>query len=126
MSAALKYTKDHEIVWLEEDDVAVLGITAYAQDALGDIVFVELPDVGVSFSKGDDFAVVESVKTAAEVYTPVSGEIVAVNDRLSDEPEAIKISREEGWIAKVKITDASELDDLMDQAAYDAYLAELD
>ncbi len=126
MSAALKYTKDHEIVWLEEDDVAVLGITAYAQDALGDIVFVELPDVGASFSKGDDFAVVESVKTAAEVYTPVSGEIVAVNDRLSDEPEAIKISREEGWIAKVKITDASELDDLMDQAAYDAYLADLD
>ena len=122
----LKYTKDHEIVWLEDGDVAVLGITEYAQDALGDIVFVELPEVGASFSKGDDFAVVESVKIAAEVYTPVSGEIVAANDRLADEPEAIKISREEGWIAKVKISDASELDELMDQAAYDAYLAELD
>lgn len=122
----LKYTKDHEIIWLEGDDVAVLGITEYAQDALGDIVFVELPEVGAKFSKGDDFAVVESVKTAAEVYTPVSGEIVAANDRLSDEPEAIKISLEEGWIAKIKISDASELEGLMDQAAYESYLAELD
>lgn len=125
-SAAIKFTKDHEIIWFEDDSTAVLGITEYAQDALGDIVFVELPDVGASFSKGDDFAVVESVKTAAEVYTPVGGEIVAVNDRLSDEPEAIKISREEGWIAKIKVTDMSELDGLMDEAAYQDYLKELD
>lgn len=125
-NTALKYTKAHEVVRVEDGDVAVLGITEYAQDALGDIVFVELPDVGATFSKGDDFAVVESVKTAAEVYTPVSGEIVAVNDRLSDEPEAIKISYEEGWIAKIKMSSSDELEELMDKAAYDKYISELD
>ncbi len=125
-NTALKYTKAHEVVRVEDGDVAVLGITEYAQDALGDIVFVELPDVGATFSKGDDFAVVESVKTAAEVYTPVSGEIVAVNDRLSDEPEAIKISYEEGWIAKIKMSSSDELEELMDKDAYDKYISELD
>jgi len=118
----LKFTAEHE--WIKmEDDVAVIGITAYAQDALGDLVYVELPEIGRKLNKGDDFAVVESVKTAAEVYTPVTGEIVAVNDNLSGDPELIKKSLEEGWIAKIRIEDASQLAELMDQAAYDDFCA---
>ena len=126
MSADLKYTKDHEWLKIEDGDVAVVGITAYAQDALGDLVFVELPDVGKTVAKGDDVAVVESVKTAAEVYSPVSGEVVAVNDALPDNPELIKESLEAGWIAKVKLTDASEMEELMDDASYKSYLEGLD
>ena len=94
----LKYTKEHE--WLKvEGDVAAIGITAYAQDALGDLVYVELPEVGRKVNSGESVAVVESVKTASEIYTPVAGEIVAVNEVLSDDPEAIKRSLAEGWIA---------------------------
>ncbi len=122
----LKYTKDHEWLKIEGDDVAVLGITEYAQDALGDLVYVELPEVGATYNKGDDVAVVESVKTAAEVYTPVSGEIVAVNDSLPDDPEKIKTSMDEGWIAKIRMSDLSELEELMDKGAYDAFLAKQD
>lgn len=118
----LKYTKDHEWLKLEGGNIAVIGITEYAQDALGDLVYVELPEVGRKLGKGEDFAVVESVKTAAEVYTPVSGEIVAVNDNLSSDPELIKKSLEEGWIAKIRISDPSEIEGLMDKAGYDAYL----
>jgi glycine cleavage system H protein len=121
----LKFTKDHECVSVE-GDTATIGITEYAQHALGDLVYVELPKKGATFTKGAHFAVVESVKTAAEVYTPVSGEIVAVNDDLSGDPERIKTSFEEGWIAKIKMTDAGEVAGLMDQAAYDAYLKTLD
>lgn len=122
---ALKFTKDHECLSVE-NGVAVIGITDYAQHALGDLVYVELPKVGAKFTKGAHFAVVESVKTAAEVYTPVSGEIVAVNDALSGDPELIKKSFADGWIAKIKMTDAAEIAGLMDQAAYDAYLKTLD
>ncbi len=121
----LKFTKDHECLRVE-GNVAVIGITEYAQHALGDLVFVELPKVGASYKKGAHFAVVESVKTAAEVYTPVSGEIVAANDALSGDPELIKKSFEDGWLAKIKMTDAAEIAGLMDQAAYDAYLKTLD
>lgn len=126
MAAELKYTKDHEWLKIEDGNVAIIGITEYAQDALGDLVYVELPEVGQSFSKGDDFAVVESVKTAAEVYTPVSGEVVAVNDDLPDNPELIKESLEAGWIAKIKISDDSEMADMMDSSAYEDYLKGLD
>jgi glycine cleavage system H protein len=91
---------------------------------LGDLVFVELPEVGRKVAKGDDFAVVESVKTAAEVYTPVTGEIVAVNDNLSGDPELIKKSVEEGWIAKIRMDDPAEIANLMDRAAYDKFLAD--
>lgn len=126
MSAEEKYTKDHEVVRIEDGDVAVIGITAYAQDALGDLVFVELPETGKTLSKGDECAVVESVKTAAEVYTPVSGEIIAVNDNLSDDPEAIKISLDEGWIVKIKMTDPNEIAELMDGNAYKAFCDGLD
>lgn len=126
MSTVEKYTKDHEVIRVEDGDVAVIGITAYAQDALGDLVFVELPDTGKALSKGDECAVVESVKTAAEVYTPVSGEIIAVNDNLSDDPEAIKISLDEGWIVKIKMTNPDEISELMDDEAYKKFCDELD
>ena len=122
----MKYTKDHEWIKIVDGNVAVIGITEFAQDALGDLVFVELPEMGASVSKGDDFAVVESVKTAAEVYTPVTGEVVAINDNLEGDAELIKKSIEEGWIAKIKMTDESEIADLMDRAAYDKFLAEQD
>lgn len=118
----LKYTKDHEWMKIEDGNVAVIGITDYAQNALGDLVFVELPKIGKQIKKGEHFAVVESVKTAAEVYSPVSGEVVAINDNLSGDPELMKKSMEEGWIAKIKITDASEAAGLMDKAAYEAFL----
>ncbi|AGH98152.1 glycine cleavage system protein GcvH [Micavibrio aeruginosavorus] len=123
--SSLKFTKDHEWLKIEGDDTAVLGITDYAQNALGDLVYVELPSIGKGVKKGEHFAVVESVKTAAEVYTPVTGEIVAVNDDLSTDPELIKKSLEEGWIAKIKMTNADEMAGLMDQAAYDAFVKTL-
>jgi glycine cleavage system H protein len=126
MSDNLKYTQEHEWIKIEDGNVAVLGITAYAQDALGDLVFVELPEVGRKLTKGEHFAVVESVKTAAEVYTPVAGEIVAINDNLSSDPELIKKSLDDGWIAKIKLENPSELDGLMDRAAYDKFTASLD
>lgn len=125
MSDNLKYTSEHE--WLQvEGDIVVVGITPYAQDALGDLVFVELPEVGRKLEKGDDFAVVESVKTAAEIYAPVTGEIVAINDNLSDDPELIKKSMEEGWIVKIKMSDPSQLESLMDHDSYAKYLEEQD
>jgi glycine cleavage system H protein len=122
MAADLKYTAEHEWLMVEGGNVAVIGITEFAQDALGDLVYVELPQVGRKVKKGEDFAVVESVKTAAEVYSPVSGEVVAVNDNLSGDPELIKSSLENGWIAKIRIDDPKELAGLMDKAAYDAFL----
>lgn len=124
--AELKYTKDHEVVALD-GDIAAIGISKYAKEALGDLVFVELPEVGTSYSKGDDFAVVESVKTAAEVYTPVDGEVVEINEAMPDDLDLVeKPVNEDGWIAKLKISDPSQLDELMDQAAYDEYLGTLD
>lgn len=120
-----KYTKDHE--WINIDgDTARVGITDYAREALGDLVFLELPDVGLSVAKGDDFAVVESVKAASEIYTPVSGEIVAVNDNLADDLDALKEDLESGWIVEIKLNNADEAADLMDKAAYDSFVAELD
>ncbi len=121
MSASLKYTSEHE--WVKVDgNVVTIGITAYAQDALGDLVYVELPEIGRKVAKGQDFAVVESVKTAAEIYTPVGGEVVAVNDNLSSDPELIKKSLEEGWIAKIKMDNPADLQGLMDAAGYEDYL----
>lgn len=123
--AELKYTKDHECV-LVDGDVAWIGITDYAREALGDLVFVELPDIGKKVSKGQDFAVVESVKTAAEVYSPVDGEVIEANDNMPDDLEMIaKPLNEGGWIAKIKMSDASQLDGLMDAATYKDYVANL-
>ncbi len=124
--AELKFTQDHESIYVD-GDTAWVGITKYAQDALGDLVFVELPEIGKKVSKGDEFAVVESVKTAAEVYSPVDGEVVEANDNIANDLELIsKPLADGGWIAKIKITDATQLDGLMDQAKYDEYVAGLD
>ncbi|HRK97136.1 MAG TPA: glycine cleavage system protein GcvH [Alphaproteobacteria bacterium] len=117
----VKFTKDHEWIKIEDNHVAVIGITEYAQHALGDLVFIELPKMGAVFSKGANFAVVESVKTAAEVYTPVTGEVVAVNNALENDFDLLK-SESDGWIAKFRMTDAAELEGLMDQSAYQDYL----
>ena len=118
---ATYFTEDHEWVSVE-GDVGTVGISDYAQKQLGDVVFVELPDVGASFGKGDEAAVVESVKAASEVYSPVSGEVTAVNDTLETAPETVNSApHTEGWFFKLKLTDTSELDQLMDEAKYKAY-----
>lgn len=124
--ATLKFTKDHE--WLSiGGDEAVVGITDYAQSQLGDIVFVELPEVGKSFAMGDEAAVVESVKAAAEVYAPISGEITDANGALEDDPGLVNTEAEiGGWFFKMKIADQSQLDDLMDEAGYKAFIADLE
>ena len=121
----IKFTKDHEWVKMESSDVAVVGITEYAQHALGDLVFIELPKLGATYKKGANFAVVESVKTAAEVYTPVSGEVVAINSALESDYDLLK-SDTDGWIAKFKMNDAGELAGLMDDVAYKEYLKTVD
>jgi len=114
----LKYTKDHE--WLRMDgDVATVGITPFAQERLGDLVFVELPSAGTKLSKGAVAATVESVKAASEVYAPVAGEIVSVNDKLTTEPGLVNAEPTgNGWLFKIKIADAAELDTLLDEPAY--------
>lgn len=119
-----KFSEDHE--WIEVDgDTGRVGISVYAQEQLGDIVFVELPQVGGTVSKGDEVAVVESVKAASEVYAPVSGEIIAVNDALEGEPGLVNDDAENGgWFFDIKIADAGELDELMDQDAYNAHIAD--
>jgi glycine cleavage system H protein len=117
-----RYTRDHEWIRLE-GDVAVVGISDYAQEQLGDIVFVELPEVGKKLDKGGEAAVVESVKAASEVYAPLGGEVVAVNETLADNPAAVNESPEgAGWFMKLKLADAGGLDALMDEAAYKAFL----
>jgi glycine cleavage system H protein len=118
----LKYTEKHEWVKLEGDE-ATIGITDYAQGALGDITFIEIPSAGAAVSKADSIATVESVKAASDVYTPVSGEISEVNESLEDAPETVNQSPyENGWICKVKVSDASEVEGLMDAAGYATYV----
>ena len=117
----VKYTEDHEWVKVEGDTV-IVGITKYAAEQLGDVVFVELPDVGASFDKGGDMAVVESVKAASDVYAPVGGEVLEVNVALTDAPETVNEAPEAGgWFAKLKLSDTSERDALMDEAAYKTF-----
>jgi glycine cleavage system H protein len=121
----LKYTNDHECIKVD-GNVAWVGITKYAQEALGDLVFVELPAIGKKVKKGEYFAVVESVKTAAEVYSPVDGEVIEANDNMPNDLESIKSPvGENGWIAKIKIADPSQLANLMDEAAYKKYIESL-
>jgi len=121
----LKYTKDHE--WLRvEGDSATMGISQYAQEQLGDIVYVELPKVGRKVKAAEQFAVVESVKAASEVYAPVSGEVTAVNTKLADDPTLVNSAPlGDGWFVKMKIADPGELAALMDEAAYKAFVASL-
>lgn len=120
--AELLYTNDDE--WLRrEGDEAVVGITDYAQDALSDIVYVELPGAGDSFTQGATFGTIESVKAASDLLLPVAGEIVAVNDGLADTPELLNTDPfGDAWLVRIKINDTAELDGLMDAAAYEAYI----
>ena len=114
----LIYSKEHEWVRVE-GDVVVVGISDFAQSQLGDVVFVELPDIGKQVAKDGDAAVVESVKAASEVYAPVTGEVVAVNEALGDEPEMVNSAPTgDGWFFKIRLTDPSELDGMMDEATY--------
>jgi glycine cleavage system H protein len=116
----IKYTHDHEWVQIEADGVVTVGITVHAQDALGDVVFVDLPSVGSSFAAKEVAGVVESVKAAADVYMPVGGEITEVNEALRDDPSLANTDPlKAGWFFKVKLSNAAELDGLMDSAAYD-------
>ncbi len=118
----MRFTKDHEWVVLE-GDVATIGITAHAAEQLGDVVFVETPEVGRTVKAGDAFAVVESVKAASDVYAPVSGEVVEANAALSGAPETVNAEPEAGgWFAKVRVSDPAQYEALMDKAAYDAFL----
>lgn len=122
----MKFTEDHEWILLEDDGVATVGITDYAQDQLGELVFVELPELDTTFSQGSDACVIESVKAAGEVKAPASGTVVAVNESLVDEPEKVNTDPTgEGWFIKLRLTDPSELDDMMDEDAYLAYVKEL-
>jgi glycine cleavage system H protein len=120
----LRFTKDHE--WIRQDgDTAVIGITDYAQKQLGDIVYVELPAVGGRVEAGKEAAVVESAKAASEVYAPVSGEVVAVNGAISDDPAKVNADpMGDGWFLTVKLDDPQALDGLMDEAGYAAFVAE--
>lgn len=119
----LKFTADHEWVRLEDDGTATVGITPHAQDALGDVVFVELPGTGKTYAQKDAAGVVESVKAAADVYMPIAGEVVAVNDALVANPALANTDPQgAGWFFRVRPTDLSQIDALMDQATYDKLL----
>jgi len=120
----LKYTEEHEWV-LVEDDIATIGITDFAQDALGDVVFVELPAIGARVEAGKPFGVVESVKAVSDVYAPVTGEVVEINEELPDTPELINSSPyEDAWMIKVRLDDPGEADKLMDAAEYQEFIEE--
>ncbi len=122
MMSDTKYTEDHEYIRVEGNQGTV-GITDYAQGQLGDVVFVDVPEVGAKFSKGDEVAVVESVKAASEIYAPVSGTIVAVNETLADEPGLVNSDPVvNGWFFKIEIDDAGELEGLLDENAYKAHI----
>jgi glycine cleavage system H protein len=123
--ATLKFTNDHE--WMRiEGDTAVIGITEYAQQQLGDVVFVELPDIGRVLERGKDAAVVESVKAASEVYAPIDGEVIEINTLLLDQPDTVNSDPQgEGWFFKVKLGDTTQLDALLDEAAYHTLIRDL-
>lgn len=120
----LKYTKDHEWVKLDGDTVTI-GITDFAQDSLGDLVYVELPDAGANFNQGDDMVIVESCKAASDVYAPINGEVVAVNDNAVDSPDLVNTSSyDDGWLVKLKVTDNTQLEALMSAAQYKEHIAD--
>ncbi|MFO1084038.1 MAG: glycine cleavage system protein GcvH [Reyranellaceae bacterium] len=123
--ASVKYTEEHE--WIRLDgDVATIGITNYAQEQLGDVVFVEVPQVGRTVSKGESVAVVESVKAASDIFAPVSGEVVEANAALADSPGDVNAEpMGKGWFFKIRIADKAQLDGLMDEAAYNAFVKNL-
>lgn len=119
----VKYTVEHEWLRVEADGVVTVGITDFAQGHLGDLVFVQLPEVGAQLAKGDEAAVIESVKAASEIMMPVSGTVTEINEALADEPETINQDpMGAGWFFKMKVSDATELDSLMDESAYAAMI----
>ncbi|MAA93914.1 MULTISPECIES: glycine cleavage system protein GcvH [unclassified Arsukibacterium] len=121
----LKYASSHEWVRNDGDGIYTVGITEHAQELLGDMVFVELPEVGDSVTQGDDCAVAESVKAASDIYAPLSGEVVEINDALADSPEQVNASPyTDGWMFKIKVSDESELDALLDAAGYESSIDE--
>lgn len=121
-----KYTEEHEWV-LVEDEIVTIGITDFAQDALGDIVFVELPEVGAKIEAGKPFGVVESVKAVSDVYAPISGEVVEINEELPDTPELLNTSPyEDAWMIKIRPSDPSQLEDLMSAEEYQEFIEEQD
>ncbi|GJL82214.1 MAG: glycine cleavage system H protein [marine bacterium B5-7] len=125
--STFRFTEDHEWIRIDEDGEGIVGITDYAQEQLGELVYIELPDVGAEVSQGDDCAVVESVKAAGDVKTPVSGTISSVNEDLADNPQATNEDPAgEGWLYRIRLADDSELDSLMDESAYQAYLNSLE
>ena len=124
--SGVRYTKDHEWILMEDGDIGVIGITDYAQEQLGELVYVELPELDQEIGAGSDAVVIESVKAAGEVKAPVSGAVVEVNEALVDEPE--KVNNDpmgEGWFIKIKVANTGELDELMDEDAYKAYTDDL-
>ncbi|PZO89119.1 MAG: glycine cleavage system protein GcvH [Micavibrio aeruginosavorus] len=122
--ADIKYTNDHE--WIKvEGDTALVGITTYARHALGDLVYLELPETGRKLAKGENFAVIESVKAASEIYAPVSGEIVEVNEALQDNLEDLKEDLSKGWIIRIRLDDIAQAEGLMDKGAYDEFTESL-
>ena len=120
---SIKYSEDHAWVKVQDEDLVTIGITDFAQEQLGDLVYIELPKVGHEFSRGDNISVIESVKSASDLVVPVSGEIVEVNDRLEDDPElASEDSMGEGWFIKVKLSKPPEFDELMDDESYQTFI----
>lgn len=119
--SSLKYAKSHEWIRVDDDGIATVGISEYAQDALGDVVFVELPQPDATVSAGQEVAVVESVKAASDIYSPVSGRITEVNEALKDKPELLNASPlDDGWLFRIEMSDAAELDALLDASDYDS------
>ncbi|MGB0188323.1 MAG: glycine cleavage system protein GcvH [Aequoribacter sp.] len=119
--AELRYVSSHEWVRVEEDGTATIGITNHAQEALGDVVFVELPEVGAQLGAGDEAGVVESVKAASDIYAPIGGEIIAINENLEDNPDVINEDPYgDGWFFKMRLDDAASVDDLLTAEQYDA------
>ena len=122
----IRYTQDHEWVRIDDDGIAVVGISDYAQEQLGDIVYIEFPEIGQEVVQDDEVAVIESVKTAGEIKVPITGTIVAVNEELIERPEMVNESPlDDGWLLKIKPADLGELDDLMDDDSYDDYVSGL-
>ena len=120
---AIKFTEEHEWILMESEDVGIVGITDYAQEQLGDIVFIELPEMGKKINQGDELAVVESVKAASELKAPVSGEVIEINQALNDAPETVNSDpMDTGWFMKIKLEKPSELDSLMDEQAYEDFI----
>ena len=120
---SVKYSEDHAWVKVQDEGLVAIGITDFAQEQLGDLVYIELPKIGYEFSRGDNISVIESVKSASDLVAPVSGEIVEVNDRLEDDPELVSDNpMDEGWFIKVKLSKPSELDELMDEKSYQVFI----